>query len=1045
MRSLKGLLVLSLLIAPVGAAFAQERTGEIQGVVSDEQGAAIPGATVSAESKTLPKPLQAITDAQGRFRFLQVPPGTYVMMVGLTGFSTHKQTVEVKLGSQITANAKLGVGQVTEVIEVTGTTLSIDPTSSRSATNITSDQIDNLAKAGRGFNSLLAMAPGVFLEPKNGSAGVGGVQVGGSSGSENGFYIDGTEVSDLRRGSLRDNSNIPFEFVQEVQVKSGGFEAEFGGATGGVINVATKSGTNAFHGSLGVAYTGDGLNSTDRGFYQRSVANADKSEFFQPREDQYRILSPSFSLGGPILKDRLHFFAAYSPDKESTTRDIPYASGARTFTQDKSRHYSLGRIDYTPSSKLQINASYIWSPSKREGSLPNRDERIAAPSNEQSIQGGFLPGQQVSAGFNWTPTSNLVVSARYGYKYLNDKDGNYGIPSRPYVTYQTSSAAAGLPVPTPGGTGFSTVSNTLTFERDVQSRHNGYFDLTYVATLGGQQHTFKGGYALNRVGNDVESDYPDGRFLIYWGDKYSRGSVTNARGTYGYYTWEDGVRNLGDPTSRNQAFYLQDTWRAGSRLTLNLGVRLENEFLPPFKPEVNGIAVANPVSFGWGDKIAPRLGAAWDIRGDGRWKASASYGVFYDSLKYELARGSFGGDTWFTHVYALNDPNILNLGKGKPGALGPEIIAYDNRTLPINAAGQLEGIDPGIKPYKGNEASLAIDHQFSSKLIGGVRYTRRRLLRAIEDIGVLDAEDNEQYVIGNPGFGQTRDKSSVYGGTTPNGTFLVPEAIRNYDAVEFRAQGELGNFNILASYTWSKLKGNYSGSANSDESGRSDPGVSRAFDLPYYYFDASGDQTPKTGPLATDRTHAFKAFAYYRLKSGLGTTVLGVNQLVLSGTPDSTSVIYLSAPTFPFGRGDMGRTPTYSQTDLTLTHSFRLTKGSTLRFEANVRNLFDQDAVISRVTQINRSGAISAAKLPLSQFFAGYNVANFVNPQNNTGSGVPYNPIYGQPGASYRAGQGASIAGVSGASGQSSFSSRFANFGAYQDFRTIRLGVTLTF
>src|SRR6266496_4343418 len=109
MRLFKGLLVLSLILAPLGA-LAQERSGEIQGVVSDEQGAPIPGATVTAESKTLPKPMQAISDAQGRFRFFNVPVGTYTMTVGLTGFSTHKQTVEVKLGSQITVNSKLAVG-----------------------------------------------------------------------------------------------------------------------------------------------------------------------------------------------------------------------------------------------------------------------------------------------------------------------------------------------------------------------------------------------------------------------------------------------------------------------------------------------------------------------------------------------------------------------------------------------------------------------------------------------------------------------------------------------------------------------------------------------------------------------------------------------------------------------------------------------------------------------------------------------------------------------------------------------------------------------
>jgi hypothetical protein len=241
----------------------------------------------------------------------------------------------------------------------------------------------------------------------------------------------------------------------------------------------------------------------------------------------------------------------------------------------------------------------------------------------------------------------------------------------------------------------------------------------------------------------------------------------------------------------------------------------------------------------------------------------------------------------------------------------------------------------------------------------------------------------------------------------------------------------------VASYTLSRLFGNYSGSANSDESGRQDPGVSRAFDLPYYYFNDSGGQSE--GLLGTDRPHAVKLFAFYGFKSGLGATNIGVNQVLLSGTPDTTSVIYLSAPTLPYGRGDLGRTAMYKQTDLTLTHAFNLGKRMGLRLEANVRNLFDQDSVLSRVTQLNRSGAISASALPLDQFFKGYDPNKFVG----AGTGVPYNPIYGQPGASYRAGGGPVIAGAVGAS--SAFSARNPNFGAFQDFRTVRLGVTLTF
>ena len=1022
-------LVLSL-FASVG--YAQERSGEILGTVVDDQGAPVPGALIQLESKAQPKPLSTVSDAQGRYHFFNVPIGEYTITTSLAGFSSHKATLDVRLGSQLTHNAKLAVGAVTEVVEVTGAVLSIDPTSSRSATNITTEQIDNLAKSGRGFNSLLALAPGVFLEPKNGSAGVGGVQVGGSSGAENAFYVDGAEVSDLRRGSLRESNNIPFEFVQEIQVKSGGFEAEFGGATGGVVNVATRSGTNEFHGSLGVAYTGDGLNGRDRGYYQRSPLNADASDFFQPKEDDYSIVSPSFTFGGPILKDRLNFFTAYSPDIENTTRVIDYASGTRTFEQKNRRHFSVARLDFAASPRLQLNASYLWSPSKRDGSLPNRDIRVAPPSNDQSILGGFVPAQTATAGLNWNPNSKFVVSARYGYKFQNDKDGNYGIPSSPFVTYQTASSAAGLPVAVPGGGGFNTVSTTLQTVEDATSRHNAYLDMTYALNT----HTFKAGYALNRVGNDVSIDYPNGRFLMYWGDAFSRASFQNVKGTYGYYTWEDGVRNSGAVTSRNQSIYLQDTWRPGRKLTLNLGVRIENEFLPPFKEEVNGIKVANPVSFGWGDKVAPRAGFAWDMKGDGQWKVSGSFGFFYDTLKYELARGSFGSDFWVTHVYRLNDSDINKLSKANPGALGPEVTNYDNRELPINSAGEIEGVDPDIKPYKSAEFTVALDHQFSSHFVAGVRYTHRNLLRAIEDIGVLDSDGSEVYLIGNPGFGETRDTSSVYGGKAPDGTFLVPEAKRKYDAMELRAQGQFGGFNFVASYTLSRLFGNYSGSANSDESGRQDPGVSRAFDLPYYYFNDAGGQSE--GLLGTDRPHAVKIFAFYSFKSGLGATNVGVNQVLLSGTPDTTSVIYLSAPTLPYGRGDLGRTAMYKQTDLTLSHAFNLGKRMGLRLEANVRNLFDQDSVLSRVTQLNRSGAISASALPLDQFFKGYDPNRFVGTPS-----VPRNPIYGQPGASYRNGGGPVVAGA--LSGSSAFSARFPNFGAYQDFRTVRLGVSLTF
>ncbi len=1044
--TVQGLLCLLLLsLVPLQA---QENFGTILGTVTDATGAVVPEAKISAANPAFPQPLETVSDNQGNYVLPQVPIGTYSVTVSKSGFATvRQQRILVNLGSRVTYNPRLEVGQVSQVVEVSDLAVSLDTTSSRTSTNIASSQFDALPR-GRTFNSILALAPGVRQEVKNGSSGVGAIQVDGASGSENSFIVDGVDVSDVRRGSLRAQAAIPLEFIQEVQVKSGGFEAEYGGATGGVINVATKGGSNAFHGQGYIEWTNSAMNASDRGYWQRSVANAAVAEFLKPKEDDYRVLYPGGAIGGPILKDRIFFFGSLAPELEKTTRTIAYPSGTRSFQQDYKRHYALGRIDIAPSTKLQLNSSYIWSPAKVNGYLATRDPRIAAPGQDLSIQGGYQPAQAATTSAVYSVTPKFVVSGRYGYRYLNDKGGsgavggNYGLSTAPFITYNNSALSIpGLPDNVKFGTGYRNVNSTLANLKDITTRHNVYLDGTVIFG----KHTFKGGYNLARLSNDTLNDYTNGRFVMYWGESYSRASIRDVKGVYGYYIWEDGVKNIGSVNSRNQGFYLQDGWRVNTRLTLNLGIRFESEFLPPYKAVVNGRKVANPISFDWASKIAPRVGGAWDILGDGKWKVYGSFGLFYDVLKYEIARGSFGSDYWVSHVYKLDNPNIFSLGKATPGALGTEITSYDNRTLPINAQGEIEGIDPNIKPYSMREITFGLDHSLSSRLVAGIRYTRKDLRKAIEDIGVLDAEGSEVYLTGNPGFGETRDTKSVYGQKTPNGQeFLVPKAVRQYDAVEFRLQGQTRNLSLIGSYTWSRLYGNYSGAANSDESGRSDPGVSRAFDLPYYYFDDTGSQKNVLGRLGTDRPHTFKFFGSYDVHSKAGISTIGLNQIAYSGTPDSTSIIYLSAPTFPYGRGDLGRTPVMTQTDLSFIHTFKVSERMHLKFEANVYNLFNQAVVLSRTTQMNRSSAISDSALPIAQFFKGYDPKKFLSP-NGGGGTIPVNPIYGLPAGSaqgYRAGGGpdGSLDRYS-----SAFAATLPNFGAYQDFRTIRLGFRFTF
>jgi hypothetical protein len=983
-----------LALSTATMALAQENYGAIQGTVLDQAGASVPGAKISAAAPNLPRPVELESDGQGRYAMQRLPIGTYVITITKTGFATTKlYNINVQLGSQITLNPALKISAVAETIEVSDSAVSIDPTSSRTAINISSEVFSTIPRS-RSFESILTMAPGVRLEPKaSSSAGAGnasrttGIQVDGASGSENSFIIDGVDVSDVRRGTLRTNSAIPFEFISDVQVKSAGMDSDTGGATGGVVNVATKAGTDQFHGQVLYQFTNDGMNPRPRGFWKLLPSNANQADFFAPKEDSYSYRYPGFTLGGPIVKNRLFFFLGYMPQFTDTDRTIAYASGTRSFNQKSSQHFGLTRIDYNPLSKLQVNTSWIWSPVKVQGgNLPNQDARLAAPTNNLAIQGGFQPSQQYSASATYTFNPRFLVSARYGYRYQNDKLFNYGLSGLPFISYQTA-APAGVPVP--GGAGFSNVSSTLGTQYDITDRHNVYLDFSYIKST----HTLKFGYLLNRLGNRVQSDFTNGRFQVYWGEGFSRGSINNQRGALGYYIWQDGVRLNNGVTGRNQGLYFTDSWRVNKRVTLNLGVRLENEFLPPYTPEFNGKKIANPVSFDWFSKVAPRLGGAWDINGDGKWKLSGSFGLYYDVMKYELARGSFGGDYWWSHVYRLDNPNVLGLGRGTPGAGGALITSYNNRSIPINAAGELEGIDPDIKPYTQRELTFRLDHAFNNKVTGTIRYSRKRLLKVIEDIGVLDEEGSEVYLIGNPGFGQTRDTKSVYGQKTPNGSeFLVPQAIRDYDGLEFRVQGQaFRNTFFLASYTWSRLYGNYSGTANSDENGRSDPGVSRAFDLPYYYFDSKG--TNNTGRLATDRPHALTFFASRDFKWIGGTTNIGLNQAVFSGTPFTTQVAYISATTFPGGRGDLGRSPAYIQTDLTARHTIKVGERWSIVPEINVINLTNRAAVSNINNNLQRSGNLTEATLPLSTFFAGYDINKLVNPSNPT-PGIFYNPIF---------------------------------------------------
>jgi len=309
--------------------------------------------------------------------------------------------------------------------------------------------------------------------------------------------------------------------------------------------------------------------------------------------------------------------------------------------------------------------------------------------------------------------------------------------------------------------------------------------------------------------------------------------------------------------------YLQDQWTVGSRLTLNLGLRTENENVPTFRPDYQ----KNAFTFSFADKLAPRLGAAYDIKGDGRLKVFGSWGLYYDWTKYDLARGSFGAETWCVNYRGLDtlDLNSLNLSHMPGQDLWVTPGTCRDRRVPSFA----ESIQPDIKRMKQSSISGGTEYQLNRNSVLTFHYIHNDLLETIEDVGFLTPQGDEGYLIANPGVGLTALQFPT--GATPPGQ-PTPRPKRVYDAFELGYNRRFsGNYFFSANYTLSRLYGNYSGLASSDEittpttggsssaaqqqaGSISRPGgnVNRFWDLDELLWDSHGNLGLE-GRLATDR------------------------------------------------------------------------------------------------------------------------------------------------------------------------------------------------
>ncbi|OGD22694.1 MAG: hypothetical protein A2W03_16470, partial [Candidatus Aminicenantes bacterium RBG_16_63_16] len=885
---------------------AQAPTGKMFGTVTDEQGTPLPGVSVEATSPKLVGKGAAVSDENGVYRVFALTPGIYKVTFALQGFkAVTRDGIIVELEQSVKLNVSMQLGALEEQVTVIGQSPLVDVKSTVKGMTMTKEVFSALPR-GRDFDSLVGAVPGVQNERL-----LSGISVDGASGAENMFYVDGTDITNPYVGVR--GQGVAFEFVDEVQVKASGYQAEFGGSLGGVIQVITRQGGNAFHGDVLGYYSGSRLNGKERDTLRLGLYDITLAEYVNYQDlygkDKVDRYEAGFNLGGFIIKDRLWFFGSLLPVYNQTIRHVKFDPSLIDGDFTKRDYFWNSQVKLTaqPFRFVRLGASFVSNFYNYKGELPPRDG-TGNPADVWPDYGFRFPYWTAAAYADFTFGNNMLFSLRGGTFY-NNMTGQLVQPKSPRYAHGGLGISIYPNVPAeyvrPRGWASMPGVQLYVTERDEVQRSFVGGDLTYYLNFAGE-HAWKFGAQWVGTAEDWQDGfkYPDcpnislvwGRPFIYLGTNYGQGkygyyavSGNEATGPYGFFY---------KVHSDRWALYLQDSWTIKGRLTLNLGIRTEREYLPSYTddPALKGI---KPIEFKFGDKLAPRLGFVFDVFGDANLKIFGSYGLYFDVMKLYSAANTFGGFRWKTAYYTLDTYEWDKIGKGGyyPGTF---MRIVDWREVIIDT------VDPSLKPMSQREFSFGIEKKLMENLSATARLVQKHLRYAVEDVGVISGGDIIYYT-SNPGYGYSR--STADGGRFDAKYLATPKAKREYWGLNISldkrfSNGWLGGF----SYTWSRLTGNYSGLASSDElfaagGARNSPNVERNFDMWFLAYDKN--LNPIDGPLATDRPHVFKLYGAYTFPFRL---TVGALVNAMSGTP-LTEYWNLDGNYMPYNRGNLGRMP----------------------------------------------------------------------------------------------------------------------------------------
>jgi outer membrane receptor protein involved in Fe transport len=893
-----------------------QTTGDITGRVTDEQGGALPGVAVEARGPAFQGVRTSVSDSGGAYRLVLLPPGVYRVTATLQGFAKVESSVTVALGKTTTGDFKLRAATSAEVL-VTGSAPLIDQQSSTIGNNIDSRQIKSLP-SGRDYTSVVQISPGVSTQTANTAAFANTIVVNGSTGLENGFVIDGVNTSGVEYGAQ--GKELNYEFIQEVEVKTGGYEAEYGRSTGGIINVITKSGGNEFHGEGFTYYSNNSV--------QASNKHPEDSELFS-FVSGYDRLDYGADLGGYAIKDKLWFFGAYDRVQNTTKQTLTAGpSAGQPANTDSTTTLGSAKLTWMFDSSNSLVGSYFQDPRGDTGAVNDGAHPVNGPFTS-FIGLQKFGGSDYSLRYNGLFGSSWAVSAQ-GALHQEQNSVDPGLPGGDAIQYVNT-------ITNLQEGGFGLIQDKA-FKRYLGA-------LSVTKYLGNNE--IKGGFEYMDDQADVIKRMSGGQQVTVYANPNDP-----AQPIYSHFYWTIPTANLPDnvPTSelnaspyhRTYSFYLQDTITPLPNLTVNVGLRYDNQqiFSSDGTRQIN-------ITNSW----SPRIGFTWDPTKDNKTKVFGSFGYFYEQIPMDLVIRSYSSE---------RQPVIYNFD---PTSLVPNVNAatiIGDQGAIAGGGGKILGgfndlTDAGLSGQYLREGIIGFEREIVPSFAAGARFVYRDLPRVVEDF-LCDAQGD--YCVGNPTQGQMANLFSL----DYNTQFPAPKASRIYRGFQLDATKRFSdNWTVLASYVYSKLQGNYDGlfSPYTQPRGTADPNISALYD--YYDFFTKGpvvngvpQPVTSSGYLSNDRRSVAKLSGVYVTPFNMSVGLVAYYQ---TGTPISRigfSDAYTRPEFFLDPRGSDGRVPDSYDADVHVGYPLQLGPVS-LTFLVDVFNILNTQRVIAVDQRYNLS------------------------------------------------------------------------------------------